>query len=78
MSNTDKSGPFFKEACLEKEKSPAGRRKYGLGIPTFSIHIDNDMNINIHTDTNMNVDIHIIINMNIEYHIDYYTLLIPY
>ena len=36
--------------------NPAGRRKWGLGIPILSIHVITDMKINIHIDINMNID----------------------
>ena len=48
-----------------KTKNPAGRRKWGLGIPILSIHMENDMNINIHIDIIMNIDIYIIIDTHI-------------
>ena len=65
-----------------KKRSACGsgqRSKRDLGLPKrvllFTIHINNDMNINIHIDINMNMDIHIIINMNIEdcerYHLSF-------
>ena len=54
-NDIDKHRPFPKRHVVQKK--PAGRRKWGLGIPIMSVHITNDMNSNMNIDNNIHIDI---------------------
>ena len=50
MTNIDENKPFYKRPCPSLKKCSSRDRKWSLGLPISSIHINTNMNISIHID----------------------------